>query len=180
MQAVRWPDDAGNGDQAEVWSPWLPRNPLAGRVLRHLQGERADGKPCRHATAGGDQRPTAARAQRISAHMATRRACPVRRYRMGIVRHSDRRPAMVLATRCQRRARRCNRRAWRGLGLRRPAQNTTASAMSITSTRVNPTSRWSAASVLPVRSAPARATCAPRCAAGRRLSAEASAIGAPN
>jgi hypothetical protein len=55
MQAVWRPDDAGNGDPAAAWYPRLARNPLARRILRDVQAERANRKPRRHATADRDQ-----------------------------------------------------------------------------------------------------------------------------
>ena len=58
-----------------------------------MQAERADRKAHHHATVGLDKWPTVPTPQRIFAHVASRRACAVRRCRMGIVRYS--RPVSV-------------------------------------------------------------------------------------
>src|SRR5208283_6204803 len=88
MQAVWRPDDAGDGDQAAAWRPRLPRNPLARRVLRDMQGEHANREPRCHATIDRDKWPTAPKPQRIFANVVAPRACPIRRCRMGVVRYS--------------------------------------------------------------------------------------------
>jgi hypothetical protein len=86
MQALRRLHDAGNGDQATAWPLRLERNPLAARVLRHMQVKRINRERCRHTTADRDQWPTAPKRQRISADVAAPCAWPIRLCRMGVAR----------------------------------------------------------------------------------------------
>lgn len=76
MQALRWPNDAGDCDQAAAGCVRGPRNPLARGLLRGMQSVLVLGKPPCGGIVVRNCAPMAPRLQRIFADGISRRPTP--------------------------------------------------------------------------------------------------------
>jgi hypothetical protein len=143
MPTMRRADDGGNDDQAAASYPRLPRNAFARRVLRDMQAERANAKPCRlrpSIAINGRPRRGLSGFLPMWLRVALARSDSIE---WGIVHYP--RPVPVDTARTTAPLRQATL-DWPGTDETCPKCHGRRHVMSITYMRANPVSRWSAAS----------------------------------